>query len=222
MLKRMVSGENKVDPMLASSYLVDRLRRLWGLANPNEKDAPEGKMAELWSEKSGLPPKSERNAIELRLKTLKKAIATSTVAVFPVRVSGKSDELATARLAELLTRTGFGRAEAISTSLKLDIKPNTNQLRIVWDTARAFQDFLRKNPPAADYALLADYGIGHLPDGKMLVGGVQFIVCDRKGDWVLIALRNDHHADFQRINPQSPDDCNRLVVEALKQAASKL
>ncbi len=145
-------------------------------------------MARLWSEKSGLPPKSEQDAIASRLKTLKKTIATSTVAVFPVRVSGKSDAQAAARLAEMLTKSGFGRAEVIRANLKLDIKPNTNQTRIIWDTARAFRDFLRKNPPAADYALLADYGIGRSPDGKMLVGGVHFVLCDRKGDWVLIGL----------------------------------
>jgi len=27
--------------------------------------------------------------------------------------------------------------------------------------------------------------------------------------------RNSHQSDFQRINPQSPDDCNRLVVEVI-------
>ena len=75
---------------------------------------------------------------------------------------------------------------------------------------------MRKNPPAADYALLADYGIGRSSDGKTVVGGVEFILCDRGGDWVLLELKNDHHPDFQRINPQSADDCNRLVVEVLK------
>jgi hypothetical protein len=85
----------------------------------------------------------------------------------------------------------------------------------VWDAARAFRDYLRKNPPTTDYALLADYGIAQMHDGKTKVGGVQFILCDRKGDWVLVGLRNSHHPEFQQINPQSADDCNRVVVEAL-------
>ena len=207
-------GEKKVDPMIASYHLVCRLQGLWGLADPNRKDAPEGKMARLWVEKSALPPKSEQEAVTVRLNGLKKRIKTSTVAVFPVRVSGKSDEQVAARLAAMVTKEGCGRAVPVSTDPKLDIKPNTNQTRIVWDIARAFRDFLRKNPPATDYALLADYGIGRTPAGKTEVGGVQFIVCDRKGDWVLVTGRNSHQPDFQQIDPQSPDDCNRLVVEA--------
>ena len=209
-------GEKKVDPMLASVHLVSRVRGLWGLGDPLREDAPQGKMAKLWDQDSGLPPRSEREAMQARLNGLKKTFKTSTVAVFPVRVSGNSDAKAAAGLAELLAKEELARAEAVSIDPKLQIRGNSNELRILWDTARAFQDFLRKNPPAADYALLADYGIGRWPDGKTGVGGVHFVLCDRKGEWVLVSLQNSHHADFQRIDPHSPDDCNRLVVEALK------
>ncbi|MGO9114662.1 MAG: hypothetical protein ACLP9L_36055 [Thermoguttaceae bacterium] len=208
-------GEQRIEPMIASYQMVCRLQGLWGLADPNRKDAPEGKMARLWAEKSGLPTKSEQEAIKSRMNDLKKTIHASTVAVFPVRVSGKSDAQVAVRLAKMLTKEGFGRAEPANPGPKLDIKPNTNQMRILWDIARAFQDFLHKNPPAADYALLADYGIGRTSDGKPVVGGVQFVLCDRNGGWVVVALRNSHQPDFQEINPQSPDDCNRLVVEAI-------
>jgi len=208
-------GEKRVDPMIASYHFVCRLQGLLGLADPNREDAPEGNMAKLWAEKSGLPLKSELEAMKMRLNDLKKTIKTSTVAVFPVLVSGKSNEQVAVRLAEMLTKGGFGRAEPVSTDPKLIIKPNTNQMRVAWDIARAFQGFLRKNPPAADYALLADYGIGRSRDGKTEVGGVQFVLCDRNGGWVLVTLRNDHQPDFQQINPHSPDDCNRLVVEAI-------
>src|SRR5208337_4056041 len=109
------------------------------------------------------------------------------VAVFPVRVSGRGDPQVAARLAKMLTKEGFGHAEPVDAGPKLDIKPNTNQMRITWDIARGFQDFLRKNPPAADYALLADYGIGRSSDGKTEVGGVQYVLCDRSGGWVVVA-----------------------------------
>jgi hypothetical protein len=218
LLKRLLSGEDKVCPMSACYCAFGQLQGFWGLANPNQKDAPEGKMARFWSEQSGLPPKSEREAIASRLNALKKTIKTSTVAVYPVRVAGRSDLQLAERLAEMLTKQGFGRAEASNTDPKLQVQGNTNQTRILWDTARAFREFLHKNPPAADYALLADCGIGHSPEGKTVVGGVQFVLCDRKGDWVLVDLKNDHHPDFQRINPQSADDCNRLVAEALGKA----
>jgi len=209
------SGEKKVEPMIACYQMVRRLQSLWGLADPNRNDAPRGKMATLWREKSGLPPQSEQEGMKSRMDDLKKRIKSSTVAVFPVRVSGKSDPQLAARLAKMLTKEGFGHAESVAADPKLDIKPNTNQLRIIWDIARAFQDFLRKNPPVADYALLADYGIGRTGEGKTEVGGVQYVLCDRSGGWVVVALRNSHQADFQKINPQSPDDCNRLIVEAI-------
>ncbi len=85
------SGEPKVDPMTASFQLVLRLQGPWGLADPNRKDAPEGKMARLWAERAGAPSKSEQEAMHSRLNALKEAVKTSTIAVFPVRVSGKSD-----------------------------------------------------------------------------------------------------------------------------------
>lgn len=215
--KRQLSsfGEGKVDPMAASYNLVRRLDGILELTDPNEKDAPEGKMAKLFAEKSGLPTKAERQAMTLRLKGLKEAIKTSTIAVFPVSVSGKSDDLIAGRLAAMLTEKGLGQAKPTGVDPKLDIKPNTNQARIAWDTAKAFQSFLRKNPPTADYAMFVAYGIAQTHDGKTMVGGVQFVLCDRKGDWILVVLRNSHQPDYQRINPQSADDCNRVVVEAM-------
>jgi len=189
------------------------------LADPNRKDAPEGKMAKLWNEKSGIPSKAEREAMQARLKTFRHSIKTCTVAVY-VRISGENDAKAAEKLAKMLTRDGLGLDRAAGADLKLQIKPNTNQTRIAWDTARAFQDFLRKNPPAADFALLADYGIGRSPEGKTLVGGIDYVLCDHGGDWVLLDLSNEHHSDFQRIAPRSADDCNRLVVETLAKAVS--
>ena len=213
----LAGGEKIADPMAVCSYAVSRLRPLWGLDDSNRKDAPEGgKMAKLWAEKSGLPSKAEREAMQSRLKTLKQTIKTSTLAVF-VQVSGNSsDAKAADALAEMLTHEGLGRAEAIRAELKFTVKPNNNQLRVISDTARAFRDYLHKNPPAADYALLAEYGIGRFPDGRTAVDGIGLIVCDRNGDWVLVTGRNSHQADFQQINPHSPDDCNHLVVEVME------
>lgn len=212
MLKCSLSGEKKVGPMLACSYLVDPLREFWGLADPNEKDASEGKMAKLWEKKSGTPPESERKAMEARLETLKKTIQTSTVAVYPARVAKEGNQVAV-RLAAMLTKAGLGRAEPVEADPKLDIQPSTNQTRIAWDIAHGFQAFLQKNPPEADYALLVEYGIGRTTDGKPAIGGIEYVLCDRAGNWVWVGLMNSHHADFRRLDPQTPDDCNRLIVE---------
>jgi hypothetical protein len=214
--KKTPAAEGRVCPMTASYCLVMQLQNVLGLSDPNRQDSPQGKMARLWEEKSGLPPNAEREAMQSRLGVLKKNIKTSTIAVYPAYVSGKSDAQLAARLAEMLASAGLGRAEAVDIDPKLNLQPNSNQTRIAWDMARAFRDFLRKNPPTTDYALVAAYGVGRSAEGKPAVDGVQFVICDRKGDWVLLDLKNDHHGEFQRINPRSPDDCNRLVVEALK------
>ena len=143
------SGEEKVDPMIASLLLVNRLREPWGLSDPGRTDAPEGKMAQLWDKNSGLPPKNEREAIEQRRGELKGKIKTSTVAVLPVHVGGKSDRQAAVALAAMMTSEGLGRAQISTADPKLQVDGNTNELRILWDTARALQDFLRKNPQTA-------------------------------------------------------------------------
>ena len=104
--------------------------------------------------------------MERRLTELKGKIKTSTLAVFPVHVGGKSDPKAAAVLAEMLTKGSFGRAEAVTTDPGFQVEGNTNELKILWDTARALHDFLRKNPPATDYVLLADYGVSRSPDDK--------------------------------------------------------
>jgi len=86
-----------------------------------------------------------------------------------------------------------------------------NVQKVLWDTARAFRDFVRKNPPATDYVAFADYGLSDTQ-----VHYVHLIICDRAGDWVLIEMQNSHHPDFQRLAPESAADCNRLVVARLK------
>jgi hypothetical protein len=209
-------GGEKVDPMTASVLLVDRLRGPWALADPQREGAPEGKMSQLWDKNSGLPPKSEREAMQRRLAEMKGQIKASTVAVFPVHLGGNSDHKAATALAAMLTKEGLGRVEAVTTDPGIRVEGNTNELRILWDTARALQDFLRKNPPASDYVLFADYAASRLAEDKLEVHAVHFIVCDRHGDWVFVNLANSRHADFQHINPQSVDDSNRLVVERLK------
>ncbi|MEN6407337.1 MAG: hypothetical protein ABFC77_12815 [Thermoguttaceae bacterium] len=212
----LAHGAKKVDPMLACYYTFQQLRPFWGLMDSNQQTAPEGKMAKLWAEKSGGPSKAEREAMQARLKVLKQTLKTDKIAVF-VRVLGRSDPQAAATLAAMLAHDDLGRAEAVDVELPFKIKPNVNQVRILSDTAKAFQEFLRKNSPATDYALLADYGIGRSPDGKTVVGGVNLILCDRDGNWVVVTGRNSHQPDFQRIDPRSPDDCHRLIVEVMKQ-----
>jgi hypothetical protein len=214
-------GEKIVDPMIASYHLVCRLQGLWGLADPNRKDAPEGKMAKLWNEKAGIPSKSEREALKKRLDDLKEKITTSKVTVYPIHLWEGSDKSGAIQLAKILNEAGICLAEPSDVDIKIKIKGNSNEQKVLWDTARAFRDFLRNNPPATEYALLASYGISSPSDGKHEAGAVHLILCDQKGDWVLVDYQNSHHPDFQSIAPKSLEDCNRLAVVRLKSYLSK-
>ncbi len=68
------------------------------------------------------------------------------------------------------------------------------------------------SPHQADYALLADYRM------RPAVGRawtVHFVIRDRDGEWVIVDYQNNHHDDFQSIDPKTTDDCGRLVAKRL-------
>ncbi len=199
------------DPMSSSLFVSQRLRTFWKLEDPLRPNAPEGKMADFWRKDAGIPKEEELNSIAERAKSLKKDIKTATCTVYPIRVGGRSDAQAARDLTAILLQEEWCRASASTVHPGLEIAGHSNQQRVLWDTARAFQDFLREDPPATDYAVYADYG---------LLGGraryVHAIVCDRAGDWVLVELQNSHHPTFQQIDPKSVADCHRLLVARLK------
>ena len=209
------------NPMTCTIFLVNRLNEVWDLDDPMREDAPQGKMAKLMQRRSGLPPKEELTAMDERLERFKQDHATSKVTVYPIHLWSGSNAESPGKLAELFCQQGTCQAEAAETDPRLEIKGDPNQQKVLWDTARAFRDFLREHPPTTDYALLADYAIGKSADGQPKVGFVHLIACDRQGEWVLVDMQNSHHADFQKIDPRSIDDCNRLAARRLKSRLSE-
>jgi hypothetical protein len=141
--------------------------------------------------------------------------------VYPIHLWEGFDESGAVQLAKMLSEQGICQAEPSNADIKLKIKGNSNEQKVLWDTAREFRDFIRKNPPATQYAMLADYGLGSTSDGKQEASHVHLILCDKSGDWVLVDFQNSHHPDFQRITPKSIEDCNRLAVERLKSYLTK-
>jgi hypothetical protein len=223
--KTFSQSEIKPDePMLACVFIFTRLGKVWELADPERENVPEGKFAELMNKRSGLPSKEEIAAMEKRLEVLKEKntpMKEMKVTVYPIHLWEGSAKSGAAQLAKIISESGICQAEPSDIDTKLKIKGDPNEQKILWDTARAFRDFLRKNPPATQYALLADYGISPASDGKREAGGVHLILCDKSGDWVLVDFQNSHHADFQSIAPKSVEDCNRLAVKRLKSYFSK-
>jgi len=201
------------DPMTCCMFLAERLRTQLGIPKSARDDSGEGKFARMSSERSTGPGKAEWAAMEKRQAVMKKAGRTARVAVFPVRLSddeaGGTDA---AHLARLLSREKLCEAKAVDSTLRVKIKPASNEQKLLWDLARAFQDHVKRNPPEADYALLADYMFPR--PGR--AWAVHFVICDRDGEWVIVDFQNDHHSDFQSVDPKTPDDCGRLVTKRLE------
>ncbi len=202
------------NPMTCCHFLAERVRTLLGLTESDAKNAREGKMARLWAKKSGTPDKTEWDAMEKRQAAMKKAGRSAKVAVFPVRLSDDQASLTdAAHLAELLSKKKLCEAEAIDSPLRVKIEPSRSMQNLLWGLARTFQDHVKQNPPEADYALLADYIMDPRPGRG--AWAVHFVICDRAGEWVIVDFQNNHHGDFQSVDPKTFDDCGRLVAKRL-------
>ena len=45
---------------------------------------------------------------------------------------------------------------------------------------------------------------------------MHFVVCDRKGEWVIVDLQNSHQPDYQSIGVISRERCDQLLVKRLE------
>jgi hypothetical protein len=194
------------DPMTCCVFVSQRLQKFWKLEDPLRPNTPEGKMARFWQKDAGIPAKEELDAIAKRSETLKKNFKTATCTIYPVHVGRASDRQCAVDLVAMLNAGGLCKAETSETDPALKIAGHSNEQKVLWDTARAFRDFVKKTRPTTDYAVYADYGLSGTN-----VRYVHVIVCDRSGDWVLLDLQNSHHPSFERIDPKSAADCNRLL-----------
>jgi len=204
------------DPMTLSVLLVERLGPQLNLNEETAKAAKPGKLAALLAQRSGLPSQAERDAMPERQKALKQALPGATLLVYPTRVGGNKTSVPSAtNIVQLLNRAGSCKAVQADQSILLTAsQADPNELKSLWDLAREFRNFVRTNPPAADYALYADYVFNPQNSEQ---GFVHFIVCDRKGEWVIVDLQNSHQPDYQSIGITSRARCDQLLVKRLEE-----
>ena len=208
-------------PMTCTLFVAGRLGEVWELADPLREDVPEGKMAEIMRKRSGLPSEEELAAMNKRLEAVKGKFATSTVTVYPIHLWQGWDKSSAPQLARMLNEQAICRAKVSEIDPELTVQGDPNEQKVLWDTARSFREFVRNNPPATQYALLADYGLSSSSDGKQLANHVHLILCECTGDWVLVDFQNSHHGDFQNVAPKTVDGCNRLAALRLKSRLSE-
>jgi hypothetical protein len=202
------------DPMTMSVLLVERLGPQLGLNEATAKAAKPGKLAAIMDQRSGLPPENERAALPERQQAMKQALPNAMLLVYPARIGGDRISVPSAtNVVRLINQAGLCKAvQAEQTVLLKTSLADPNELKTLWNLAREFRNFVRANPPAADYALYADYVFN--PQNAEQ-GFVHFVVCDRKGEWVIVDMQNSHHPDYQSVGVISSDRCDQLLVKRL-------
>ncbi|MFZ1937159.1 MAG: hypothetical protein WAU84_25755 [Thermoguttaceae bacterium] len=204
---------NDRDPMSLCVLLVQRLSPQLSLNEETAKAAKPGRMAAIMNERSGMPPENERATLPERQKRMKESRHRATMVIFPVRMRGMANTESATDLAKLIKEAGLCKAVPAKESVLLKAsQADPNELKTLWTLAREFRDYSRKNTPDADYVLYADYVFN---PRRWEQGFVHFVVCDRKGEWVIVDMQNSHHPDYQSIKPTSREGCDKLLIKRL-------
>jgi hypothetical protein len=202
------------DPMILMAFLVDRLSPQLSLNDDTAKKRSH-KLEDALKASSGYAPTGEtEERMPARLKTMKELRPKATLLVAGVRISGAVNVTNSADLAKRIGQAKFFESVvAARKPLLLEARlTDGDQMRYLWAIARELQAFVKKNPPPADYVLYADYIFDRQ---HWQQGGVQFVVCDRQGEWVIAELTNSDQEDYQRVKPISAEGCDKLLVERL-------
>lgn len=203
------------DPMTCCVFIAQHLRGPWGLSNPLRKDAPDGKVQEKWRERSGIPTDEEIAAIKKREEKLRKHLAESSLIICPAYVGQEPAPKTPGELTAMLADVGFASVQATEKGPDLRVQGSPNEQEVLWRTARKVRAYFKEHTPASDYVLVADFAIGHGEKG-IEVEAVHWFLCDQQGDWVIVDYQNSHHSDFQKIAPNSVEDCLELVKVRVK------
>lgn len=205
------------DLLVCCTVLAERVAPQLGLDEQTAKAAKPGKMAAIMAERSGQPPENETTPLPGRQEEMKKAMPQATLVVFPVRAriaENAAQAGSAADLAKTINDAGLCKAEPAKQPLLLKAsQADPNLMKVMWDLAREFREYVQKNPVDADYVLYADYRFN---PQLWQAGFVHFIVCDRKGEWVIADLQNSDCPDYQSIKPTSKEDCDKLLVKRLE------
>lgn len=195
------------DPLGCSALVA---RRLFALAGWKEKRGKtEGKFAKLWAEKSGAASAAEQEAMKGRLAKLRAARGKASLTVYPTLMGEKPDAESAGRLAKLLEGAFGGGATAAAEASGVSVSPSSNQQKRMWDLSRGLRERVRANPPPTEYAALAEVLFDPASPGH---GGVEVVICDRAGEWVVVEFCNEVHEEWARLKPKAVEDVERVAA----------
>ncbi|HVZ64061.1 MAG TPA: hypothetical protein VG936_05685 [Lacunisphaera sp.] len=173
----------------------------------------------------GAPPESELVRCRQAFQQLQAHLRESRVPVQPVFCVGGGRAVWRRMTAVALAREASDqtRADLVVPRNGAPAVPPTefghNQLRYLWTRAAVYTDWVKANPPAADYVWIAEI-FGH--GGK--VGAIQVYILDAGGQVAYCRLFNSHH--FGSNLPLESDAAVQLIVrsffEDLKKSAEQI
>ena len=171
------------------------------------------RMRALLDEAAPAPSAEERATLQRRQQEFADAHHRSTMMVFPVCIGQATDTECAVNLAKLLTGAEVCRACSVGRPITVGAaRPDSGEAAL-WNFAREVRAYLRKTPADADYALFANFVV--TPDRGAL-GCVQFVLCDARGEWVMVDWQNLDPAEHQTGGGSATkSDCDVLIVQRL-------
>ncbi len=161
----------------------------------------------------GLVAPDERTALSERQNEFRAAHLKAVIAVFPVRIGLTLDTECAVNLARSLPRAGVCHACGVVRPVAfVAARPEADE-KALWELAREFRDYLRKNPTGADYALYAEYALS--PAGPEC-RAVHLVLCDARGEWVVVDRLDFLTPDLRDLRPADKTDADALVVRRLQ------
>ncbi len=209
------------DPMGCAVLVADRLFTLADWQRQPEA-VQDGRFARLWRELAGAPDPREVAAMAPRLAAFRDAIRTARIAVLPTLVPRSlapagHDPVSAQRLADGLAVRFGGKAMLAPAAGNIEVAPDSNEQKRLWDLARGLRAAAPANAAAADYLLVADLGVG----GPGPVTWVHIAVCTAAGEYVVVDWQNDQHPMLQRAAPKTVEEAERFVLERLARLLAK-
>lgn len=138
-----------------------------------------------------------------------------TVTIFPAYLrdgrAGGYDDAAATTIADALRERNLATVTVSAVHIPFSGRPNFNQAKMLRETLAEFAEYVRTHPIETDYALIPEYlimGNGH-------VGGVHALLVDKQGTCAYALGLNSHHEPFQRVDPKSPEDGTRIVLDVM-------
>ena len=160
---------------------------------------------------------SELKVIRKNFIRLQEKISTSRMAVFPPCIINFQKHEWKPGIAKQLVEIMEMKIDAYEFSIKPEVEfipLRKNQMRFMWDRARAYSAWVIKAQPvpAGDFIMFTDF---ICPPGSNcnLVGGVHIYITDFQGNISFTSLINSKHDIYDKIKPDSLKDCCIMAVK---------